>query len=204
MPHLEDLSSPAADSGALAADAERLGVALRALAERDRVLAERTRRLTSLEDAAARLVAATARLDAAQSELSALRRARQTELAERDLRIADLEQRLVVTTIRQREVLEAKEAFIATLLERLRQPQGVEEGPDDFKRITGVGPAIEALLHSTGITTFEQVAALSDEDVSHVGDLLGVFRERIQRDRWIEQAAEFARRRRGPGGSGGV
>ena len=60
---------------------------------------------------------------------------------------------------------------------------------------------IEDLLHGLGITTFEQVASLSAEDVDRIGDLLGAFPERIRRDGWAEQAAELARRRvrLGPG-----
>ena len=77
----------------------------------------------------------------------------------------------------------------------------IREGPDDLKQIIGIGPVIEDLLHGLGITTFEQLAALSEEEVDRIGDLLGAFRERIRRDGWTEQAAELARRRvrLGPG-----
>ena len=98
------------------------------------------------------------------------------------------------TIRRQHAVLEEKERLIAVLLERLRAAGEVREGPDDLKEIIGIGPVIEGLLHGQGITTFEQLAALSDEDVDRVGALLGAFHERIRRDRWIEQAAELARR----------
>lgn len=150
---------------------QRLAAALAALAARDRLLAERARRLVALEDAAARLSAATARLEAAASDLAALRLARRGELAERDRRIAQLENGLI---------------------EARRAAEALGNAPDDLKRIKGIGPVIEALLHSIGIDAFQQVAALSQGELQRVGDLLGSFRGRIQRDRWVEQAAELA------------
>lgn len=97
--------------------------------------------------------------------------------------------------LRQHSVLEEKERLIAVLLERLREAGAVRQGPDDLKEVVGIGPVIENLLHGLAITTFEQLAALSEDEVSRIGDLLGAFRERIRTDRWVEQAAELARRR---------
>ena len=99
-------------------------------------------------------------------------------------------------TIRlQRAVLGEKEALIATLIERLRAAGEIQEGPDDLKEIVGIGPVIEQLLHGLGITTFEQLAALSAEDAERIAEHLGAFHERIARDRWQEQAADLAARR---------
>ncbi|MBM3695062.1 MAG: hypothetical protein FJW79_03900 [Actinobacteria bacterium] len=275
-----------ADGPAPASDAARLQAALEALTARDQVLAARTRRLAALEDTAARLAVTAARLQAAEEELAALRREHQAGLAERDLRLAQLEALLGASppagksppgpleaapsslhadatdavrrrleadlkaerqrnfrlqqrgsggpsheagrlqeapdstrpeiaapeprpaertggelpraeeTIRhQRAVLEEKERLIGVLIERLRRRGAVHEGPDDLKQIVGIGPVIEDLLHGLGITTFEQLAALSAADEEQIGELLGNFRERIERDRWVEQAAELARRR---------
>lgn len=97
--------------------------------------------------------------------------------------------------LRQHSVLEEKERLIAMLLERLREAGAVREGPDDLKEVIGIGPVIENLLHGLGITTFEELAALSEDEVDRIGDLLGAFRERIRRDRWVEQAVELAHRR---------
>ena len=99
------------------------------------------------------------------------------------------------TIRRQRVVLEEKEALIATLVGRLRAAGEVHEGPDDLKEIVGIGPVIEQLLHDLGITTFEQLAALSSEDTARIADRLGAFHERIERDRWQEQAGDLAARR---------
>lgn len=146
---------------------EQLQAAREALAARDRLLAERGARLQALEDVADRLAVTTSRLETVSAELAALRVARSAELAERDRRIVEL------------QVLVARSSRRAL--------------PDDLKRIKGIGPAIEARLHAVGITTFRQVAALEGESLQRVGDLLGTFRGRIARDRWIEQAAELAR-----------
>ncbi len=101
----------------------------------------------------------------------------------------------------QRAALEEKERLIARLIDRLRATGQVREGPDDLKEIVGIGPVLEDLLHGLGITSFEQLAALSEEEVDRIEGLLGVFPERIRRDRWIEQAADLAARRvrLGPG-----
>lgn len=62
---------------------------------------------------------------------------------------------------------------------------------DDLKRISGVGPALEKKLHGFGITTFAQIAAWSPEDIADFDDKLS-FKGRIERDNWLEQAAQFA------------
>jgi len=63
-------------------------------------------------------------------------------------------------------------------------------GADDLKRISGVGPALEKKLHDLGITTFAQIAAWSPEDIADFDDKLS-FKGRIERDNWLEQAAQF-------------
>ncbi len=61
---------------------------------------------------------------------------------------------------------------------------------DDLKRISGVGPALEKKLHGFGITTFAQIAAWTPEDIADFDDKLS-FKGRIERDNWLEQAAQF-------------
>ncbi|MGR3513214.1 MAG: 50S ribosomal protein L21 [Paracoccaceae bacterium] len=63
-------------------------------------------------------------------------------------------------------------------------------GADDLKRISGVGPALEKKLHGFGITTFAQIAAWTPEDIADFDDKLS-FKGRIERDNWLEQAAQF-------------
>ena len=63
----------------------------------------------------------------------------------------------------------------------------VAESPDDLKLITGIGPALEKKLRACGITTYRQLAALSDVDIERVEAIIKSF-GRIRRDDWIGQA----------------
>lgn len=63
-----------------------------------------------------------------------------------------------------------------------------EEGPDDLKRIKGVGPKLEALLHRLGVYHFDQVAAWTEREIDWVDDHLENFRGRARRDDWVSQA----------------
>ena len=67
-----------------------------------------------------------------------------------------------------------------------------EGEPDDLKKISGVGPALEKKLHGLGITTFAQVAAFTADDIAKVDDALS-FKGRIERDDWVGQAKELAK-----------
>jgi len=64
--------------------------------------------------------------------------------------------------------------------------------PDDLKKISGVGPALEKKLHDLGITKFAQVAAFTKDDIEKVDDALS-FKGRIERDDWVKQATELAK-----------
>ena len=74
--------------------------------------------------------------------------------------------------------------------ERLTGPR---EGraADDLKRITGVGPQLEGLLHELGFYHFDQIAAWTPAQVAWVDARLK-FKGRIARDGWIEQARALA------------
>lgn len=65
------------------------------------------------------------------------------------------------------------------------------EQADDLTHISGVGPKLNELLHSLGITTFEQIAALDEAGVEELDAHLEGFSGRIVRDNWVAQAAEF-------------
>ncbi|MBD1549023.1 50S ribosomal protein L21 [Roseibium aggregatum] len=62
---------------------------------------------------------------------------------------------------------------------------------DDLKKLNGLGPAIAKKLNEAGITTFAQIAAMTDEDVARVEEELSL-KGRFERDNWIEQAKELA------------
>ncbi len=62
---------------------------------------------------------------------------------------------------------------------------------DDLKKISGVGPVLEKKLNEIGIFHFSQIAAFTREQIEQVDDSLN-FKGRIERDNWLEQAAEYA------------
>jgi len=62
--------------------------------------------------------------------------------------------------------------------------------PDDLKAITGVGPVIEKRLNEVGVTRFDQIAGLTDEDVAKVDAALDL-KGRIARDDWVGQAKKL-------------
>lgn len=65
-----------------------------------------------------------------------------------------------------------------------------EGGADDLKKISGVGPKLEGVLHSIGVFHFDQIAAWGPEEVAYMDDKLS-FKGRIDRDEWIKQSQEF-------------
>ncbi|SFQ94725.1 endonuclease [Poseidonocella sedimentorum] len=67
-----------------------------------------------------------------------------------------------------------------------------EGGADDLKRIKGVGPKLETLLHSLGFYHFDQVAAWTPDEVAWVDQNLEGFKGRVSRDDWVGQARAFA------------
>jgi NADH-quinone oxidoreductase subunit E len=73
------------------------------------------------------------------------------------------------------------------------RPQALEKPAiaDDFKAIAGVGPKLETVLNGLGIWTYAQIAGWTPGNVAWVEDHLG-FKDRVQRDGWIAQAAALA------------
>jgi len=63
--------------------------------------------------------------------------------------------------------------------------------PDDLKRIKGIGPALEEILHGFGVYYFRQIAAWTPENVDWFDDKL-VPKGRVGRDQWVSQARRFA------------
>lgn len=65
-------------------------------------------------------------------------------------------------------------------------------GADDLKRIKGVGPKLEEMLHGMGIYHFDQIAAWTAAELSWVDDNLTGFKGRASRDDWQAQAKLLA------------
>ncbi|MCF6443412.1 50S ribosomal protein L21 [Nereida sp. MMG025] len=63
--------------------------------------------------------------------------------------------------------------------------------PDDLKKISGVGPKLEGLLHDNGVFHFDQIMAWGADEIAYMDDKLS-FKGRIERDDWIAQATKFA------------
>lgn len=63
---------------------------------------------------------------------------------------------------------------------------------DDLLQVKGIGPKLNALLISLGITRFDQIAAWGAKEIGIVDDHLGAFKGRIVRDEWVEQAGYLA------------
>jgi predicted flap endonuclease-1-like 5' DNA nuclease len=66
-----------------------------------------------------------------------------------------------------------------------------EGAADDLKRIRGIGVLIETKLNAMGVTTYEQIANWTADDVATVAHKLD-FKGRIERENWIEQARILA------------
>jgi small subunit ribosomal protein S2 len=60
-------------------------------------------------------------------------------------------------------------------------------GADKLTDINGIGPVIEGKLNDLGITTFQQVADFTAQDVERIDGELN-FKGRIEREEWIAQA----------------
>jgi len=73
----------------------------------------------------------------------------------------------------------------ANLLTEARDGQ-----PDDLKKISGVGPKLEGLLHENGVFHFDQIAAWTGDEIAYMDDKLS-FKGRIERDDWIAQANDL-------------
>ncbi|MEO1170258.1 MAG: hypothetical protein AAFW97_16255 [Pseudomonadota bacterium] len=65
---------------------------------------------------------------------------------------------------------------------------------DELTRIKGLGPKAEAKLKGFGVARFEQIASWTPGDIATIDAKLGSkMAERIERDRWVEQAGLLAR-----------
>ncbi len=71
-------------------------------------------------------------------------------------------------------------------------PPPVPRPDDDLTVIKGIGPQLNTLLRSLGVRRFEQIAGWTESDIARVDAHLGVFRGRILRDEWVDQARLLA------------
>ncbi|MEO1043855.1 MAG: hypothetical protein AAFX04_00270 [Pseudomonadota bacterium] len=65
--------------------------------------------------------------------------------------------------------------------------------PDDLSKIKGIGPKLNTLLGSLGVSRYDQIAAWTEADTAEVDGYLGNFKGRITRDNWVDQARYLAK-----------
>ncbi len=194
---IEQLKADLAAADALGAEVERRGARI---AELEVLVVERE----SSDGAETRVEELETALAASQAELAAATR-----------RLADLEDRLAASATQEADTTgeeatapadepEAAEAFeaedttpptkhdaVARMAEIAARTAGDGDVvEDDLKKIHGVGPKLEQLLKSMGITSFRQVARFEPEDIAVVTAALDAFPGRIERDNWMASAAE--------------
>ena len=64
-------------------------------------------------------------------------------------------------------------------------------GPDDLKKLKGVGPKLEERLNAQGVYHYDQVASWGVAEIDWMDAALDL-RGRIERDGWVAQARELA------------
>lgn len=80
---------------------------------------------------------------------------------------------------------DAPAAAAAAPAAKAAAPAAAAAAADDLTQLTGVGPAAAKKLNEAGLTSFAQIAALSDADIAAI-DAVKVKPE------WVEQAKELA------------
>ncbi|MEM6410649.1 MAG: helix-hairpin-helix domain-containing protein [Pseudomonadota bacterium] len=64
-------------------------------------------------------------------------------------------------------------------------------GGDDLKKLTGVGPVLAGKLADAGVTSFAQIAALSDDEIADIEEKVGAS-GKFEKEGWIAQAKDLA------------
>jgi large subunit ribosomal protein L21 len=85
-----------------------------------------------------------------------------------------------------KDAADEKEAAAAAPLFKAPKGKG-----DDLTQIKGIGPVAAGQLNEQGITTFAQIAALTDEDVARIDEAMPFSAEQVSD--WRQQAAELAK-----------
>lgn len=70
----------------------------------------------------------------------------------------------------------------------LRDEEFEQAVADDLTRLKGVGPKMAAELNDMGLTTFAQLAEMTEANIAELSEKLSAFRDRPVRDDWVGQA----------------
>lgn len=63
---------------------------------------------------------------------------------------------------------------------------------DDLTRIDGIGNFLEKQLNDIEVYTYEEISSWDSERIQQVTAKIGYFEGRIEKDKWVEQAAQLA------------
>ena len=86
--------------------------------------------------------------------------------------------------------LPASDPLTPAPVEGTPTPETTQEG-DDLTKINGVGPVFQHELNRLGVHTYQQLAALSSEEIDKIDEeIVGADRSMIE-DQWIPQAKEL-------------
>jgi predicted flap endonuclease-1-like 5' DNA nuclease len=72
----------------------------------------------------------------------------------------------------------------------------IDEEDDDLTTIHGIGPTYAGILNDLGIRTYRQLAKIDGATLADVRSRIGALAGRIDREHWIEHAAEAHRAKR--------
>lgn len=86
--------------------------------------------------------------------------------------------------------LQGKVAVLEGKLDETRRRLG-EADRDDLRKIKGIGPVIERLLHDQGISSYRQIAQMKDQELDALAAKLNMPAERVRRFEWIKTAREL-------------
>lgn len=172
-----------------------IGWLYRGVRDRDDAAAKAAEDAARLADLRAQRDAAEARLaaaaDAAESAAAGRVAEVEAERAKLEARLAALEEEAARLRAAPPPEPESRSEADAAEPGAVRPIAKPADGGDDLRRIAGVGPKIEALLHDLGIWRYAQIAALTPEEVAWVDERL-TFKGRIEREDWIGQAKALA------------
>jgi predicted flap endonuclease-1-like 5' DNA nuclease len=97
-------------------------------------------------------------------------------------KIAEYMANVEKATERQKKEIEALEAMKRRDEEATRYPN------NNLKKIKGIGPHLEGKLKKAGITSYQQIADFTDDDIRRISEQIGSFPRRIKREQWVKQA----------------
>jgi len=98
-------------------------------------------------------------------------------------------------TVAPTEKTETKSVAAKPAEEAKVTPKAPPKAPrkqDDLTAIDGIGPGLEKKLNAAGISSYAQLAALSEDDIERLEKEIIRFSGRIKRDNWVGQAQELA------------